>query len=170
MNHFDTEQPLPDFARSSADRSMHNALSPRLRRQPNGRLMIPNGLVVTSEYHMRGNLGEALLLCGIAPVFAASLRDALHHLSNSPISFIVCEHRLPDGDYTDLLHRARSADIPSPLIVISPTGDWSDYFEALDLGAYDFLAFPLIPGELQRIITNHLKMNFEFSMPLDPLT
>jgi DNA-binding NtrC family response regulator len=109
---------------------------------------------------MRGNLGEALLLCGVAPIFAASIADAAYHLATSSISFVLCEHHLPDGPYAELLSVSRALAAPPPVVVVSPTGDWPDYFEAIDRGAYDFLAYPLIPGELQRIVTAYLKLNF----------
>ena len=134
---------------------------PYLRHTSNGRFAVPNGLVVTADYDMRGRLGEALLLCGIAPVFAASVADAAHHLATSPINVIVCEHRLPDGHYSELLSLARNSVTTPPVVVISSTGDWPDYFDAIDRGAYDFLAYPLIPGELQRIVSTYLKRNFD---------
>jgi len=140
-----------------------------LRRSKDG-LVIPNGLVVSPDYDRRGHLGEALLLCAIAPLFASTHREAVQHISASPISVILCEDRLSDGSYRELLPLVRSFHPLSPLIVISPTGDWPDYFEAIDRGAYDFLAFPLIPGELQRIVTNHLKAAFQHSLPFDSLT
>jgi len=134
---------------------------PFLHRTARGRLIVPNGLVVTPDHNMRGNLGEALLLCGVAPIFAASIADASYHLATSPVSFVLCEHHLTDGAYTDLLSLSRAAAMPPPFVVISTTGDWPDYFEAIDRGAYDFLAYPLIPGELQRIVTAYLKLNFD---------
>ena len=144
--------------------STHSYLAevfPLLRRTARGRFVVPNGLVVTPDYNMRGNLGEALLLCGVAPIFAASVADASYHLATSSINFIVSEHHLSDGSYTDLLSIARTSVAPSPLVVISPTGDWPDYFDAIDRGAYDFLAYPLIPGELQRIVAAYFKLNFD---------
>jgi len=139
------------------------AAFPFLRRTARGHYVIPNGLVVTPDNHMRGNLGEALLLSGAAPIFAASIADAAYHLATSSINLIVSEHHLPDGDYPELLSLARAVIAPPPFVVISPTGDWPDYFEAIDRGAYDFLAYPLIPGELQRILTAYLKMHFDAS-------
>jgi len=147
-------------AQHSSPASHLTQVFPYLRRTPRGRFVVPSGLVVTPDYNMRGNIGEALLLCGMAPVFSASIADAAFHLATSSISFIVCQHRLPDGSYDELLSISRASATPPPLVVISTTGDWPDYFEAIDRGAYDFLAYPLIPGELQRIVSAYLKLNF----------
>ena len=59
---------------------------------------------------------------------------------------------LPDGRYSDLLQLQQQSAYNTPVIVVSRTGDWEEYFEALERGAHDFLAYPLIPGELQRIL------------------
>jgi DNA-binding NtrC family response regulator len=155
MNYTDTQYSPPSSYLSEA--------FPLLRRAARGRFVVPNGLVVTPDYNKRGNLGEALLLCGVAPIFAASISEAAHHLGTSPITFIVCDHRLPDGSYDELLSLSRSCVTPPPLVVISTTGDWPDYFQAIDRGAYDFLAYPLIPGELQRIVSAYLKLHLENS-------
>jgi DNA-binding NtrC family response regulator len=155
MNYTDTKYSPPSSYLSEA--------FPFLRRTARGRFVVPNGLVVTPDYNKRGNLGEALLLCGVAPIFAGSIADAAHHLATSPITFIVCDHRLPDGSYDELLSLSRASVTPPPLVVISTTGDWPDYFQAIDRGAYDFLAYPLIPGELQRIVSAYLKLNPENS-------
>jgi len=37
---------------------------------------------------------------------------------------------------------------------ISRTGDWPEYLAAIRSGAFDYLAYPPAPGELQRIIRN----------------
>jgi len=140
---------------------------PFLRRTSRGRFVVPNGLVVTPDYNMRGNLGEALLLSGVAPVFAASVADAAYHLATSSVTFIVSEHHLSDGSYSDLLSLSRASVAPPPLVVVSTTGDWPDYFEAIDRGAFDFLAYPLIPGELQRIVSAYLKAHFHLTHHAD---
>jgi DNA-binding NtrC family response regulator len=152
MNHVDTKH--------ASSTSYLTEVFPFLRRTARGRFVVPNGLVVASNYKMRGNLGEALLLCGVAPILAASIADAAYHLATSSISFVLCEHHLPDGPYAELLSLSCALAAPPPVVVVSPTGDWPDYFEAIDRGAYDFLAYPLIPGELQRIVTAYLKLNF----------
>jgi len=152
MNNLQTKYPSTDHITEAFPFLRHNA---------HGRFIVPEALVVTPDYNMRGHLGEALLLCGTAPIFAASIADAAYHLATASINFIVCEHHLPDGPYSDLLSLARSTLTRPPLVVISTTGDWPDYFEAIDRGAFDFLAYPLIHGELQRIVSTYLKQNFE---------
>ena len=115
-------------------------------------LTTPKGLVVSADDKIRGTLGETLLLCGIDPVLATSLAESREYFATGNSSIVVCEDLLPDGRYSELLRLHQQSDSKAPVIVVSRTGDWEDYFAALEIGAHDFLAFPLLPGELQRII------------------
>jgi len=130
----------------------HPAPFPILARRRESRHSIPNGLVVSSEDSIRFSLGETLLLCGIAPVFASNLAQAAPLVAAYDFRFVLCQDSFSDGKYADLLLLQRASQHNSVVIVVSPTGDWPEYFEAMDLGAHDFLAYPLIPGELPRII------------------
>src|SRR3974377_133389 len=93
---------------------------------------------------------------GVALVFASTIREAVLDIAKRDRSFALCQDALRDGGYEDLLRIRDAFGSSLPLIVISRTGDWPDYFRAIDQGAYDFLAYPLIPGDLQRIIRNLL--------------
>jgi DNA-binding NtrC family response regulator len=112
----------------------------------------PKGLVVSADSSVRSALGETLLLCGATPVLAASIREASQRIRCGHLRLGVCQDRLPDGKYEELLLLSRETEIPFPWIVVSRTGDWPEYLAAIDLGAHDFLAYPPIRGELPRII------------------
>ncbi len=134
-------------------RTVNNCESfPALAAHGRKQLNIPNGLVVSANDRIRGTLGEAMLLCGIAPVFAASIADSRQHITTGDLCIVICEDLLPDGSYCELLGLRQQREHKSPVIVVSRTGDWEEYFAAMELGAHDFLAYPLIPGELQRIL------------------
>jgi len=117
---------------------------------------IPHGLVVCRDQSICGALTGVLVHCGVAPVFASTVREAALDIAKRDRSFALCQDALRDGSYEDLLRIRDAFGSSLPLIVISRTGEWPDYFRAIDQGAYDFLAYPLIPGELQRIIRNLL--------------
>ncbi len=133
----------------------HSDSFPALLPQDGPGVEIPNGLVISADDRIRGTLGETLLLCGVAPAFATSIADSRKHLAAGNLHLVLCQDLLPDGKYSDILHLTRRANSSAPVIVVSPTGDWEDYFAAIDRGAHDFLAYPLICGELQRIIRNY---------------
>jgi DNA-binding NtrC family response regulator len=119
-------------------------------------LPIPSGLVVSADDSICATLGEVLLRRCVVPVFAETVREAARDLTEGKLRFVICQDTLRDGSYANLLHVQRTMGGSLPLIVISPSGDWPEYFQAVDDGAYDFLAYPLIPGELERIIGNFL--------------
>ena len=115
---------------------------------------IPAGLVVSADDQIRTILAETLLLTGIAPTFASSLAESRNPVVGGGLSIVLCEDLLPDGRYSEILRLKQTARKNPAVIVVSKTGGWQEYFDAILLGAYDFLAYPPIPGELQRVIGN----------------
>ena len=151
MSQLEFPAEIIDFAEILGRRVAHNSgsfLEPHTGEHPD----IPNGLVVSANDRIRGTLGEALLLSGMAPTLSTSLAESGKHLKAGDFSVGICEDLLPDGRYFDLLQLQQQNANSSPVIVVSRTGDWEEYFEALERGAHDFLAYPLVPGELQRIL------------------
>jgi len=117
---------------------------------------IPTGLVVSPDDNIRAALAEKLLLIGIAPTLATNLAESRDHVVGGGLSVVLCEDLLPDGRYSEILRLKQRARNNAPVIVVSRTGDWQEYFAAIALGAYDFLGYPPIPGELQRVIRHCL--------------
>lgn len=84
---------------------------------------------------------------------ASSCREALAAFDQSPVPIVVCEARLPDGTWRDLLEALRARPWPPLLILTSDFADASLWAEALNLGAYDFLAKPFDQAEVIEIIS-----------------
>ena len=61
------------------------------------------------------------------------------------VSLVVCDDRLVDGKYEDILSETAPSPLKTPVVVVSPTGDWPDYLKAINAGAFDYLAYPPIP-------------------------
>jgi hypothetical protein len=83
-------------------------------RQHHDEVRMPSGLVVSGDASIRGTLGEVLLLCGVAPVFADTIENAAPHIARDDFRFVVCQDSLPDGKYKDVLltqHAARSSSL-----------------------------------------------------------
>lgn len=72
---------------------------------------------------------------------------AQHH-----VHVVLCDPRLPDGTWKDLLETI--ADIPEPpqLIVTAHHADDRLWAEVLNLGAWDVLVKPFHPKEVYRTI------------------
>lgn len=83
---------------------------------------------------------------------ARSLKEAALRLLDSPAPVLLCEEKLPDGTWKDLLALSQSLSNPSFLIVTSQEADDRLWAEVLDSGAYDVLAKPFHSQEVFRSI------------------
>ena len=81
-----------------------------------------------------------------------TLAEALDRMRVQQIPVLLCEHRLPDGDWKDALRALEDLPCPPSLIVTSSLADESLWAEVLNLRGYDVLAKPIDPSELYRII------------------
>jgi DNA-binding NtrC family response regulator len=72
--------------------------------------------------------------------------------SRNKIPVVICEHRLPDGDWKSLLAELEPASVWPSLIVCSRLADERLWVEVLNLGAYDLLlCAPFVPEEVLRV-------------------
>jgi DNA-binding NtrC family response regulator len=113
-----------------------------------------NGLVVSSDEEVRRKLGQILAQCGLAPVFASTVAEGRMALAGHEVFIVLYDDCLPDGKYVDIVKLVGQSDTKVLVIVVSPTGEWPEYLTAIRAGAFDYSAYPPIPGELQRIIQN----------------
>ena len=126
------------------------------RRRKGLMLQVPTGLVVSSDQEARRQLAQVLRQCALVPVLAASVVDCGTALVRNEISVVVCNDRLDDGKYEDLLNLVVRSEAKVPVIVVSQTGDWPEYLAAMCAGAFDFLAYPPVAEDLQRTIQDAL--------------
>ena len=79
-------------------------------------------------------------------------REAIAAIGEHIPDAVLCEARLPDGDWRDLLNDlSRKADPPC-LIVTSRLADQHLWAEVLNLGGYDVLAKPFVAEEVCRTV------------------
>lgn len=81
---------------------------------------------------------------------AACLPTSLFLLRSHPVGVVVCERELSRETWVDVLDTIRLLRDAPPLIVASRLADERLWAEALNLGAYDVLAKPFDPQELNR--------------------
>ena len=119
-------------------------------------LQVPSGLVVSSDDDVRRKLAHVLRQCALAPVLAFTVAESGVALAGHDILIVICNDRLDDGKYEDIVRLVVRSEIQVPVIVVSRTGDWTEYLAAMCGGAFDYLAYPPIPGDLQQTIQNAL--------------
>lgn len=99
---------------------------------------------------------------------ARSRREAVRCLSEWPANVVLCDERLPDGTWRDLLEdTARLPDSP-PLVVTARSADDSLWGEVLNLGAYDLLIKPFDASEIVHVVSlawRHWRNAMERAMP-----
>ncbi len=119
----------------------------------------PNGLVVSSDDEVSPKLAESLLQCGLAPLFAATVVESGIALAGREVLVVLCNECLVDGTYEDIAKLVCRSHTRIPLVVVSRTGEWPEYLRAVARGAFDYIAYPPIRGDLQRAILNALVWN-----------
>jgi DNA-binding NtrC family response regulator len=119
-------------------------------------LQVPRGLVVSSDDEIRRELAQVLRQCALAPVLASTVAESGMVLAGHEISVVVCNDRMDDGKYEDIVKLVVRSETKVPVIVVSRTGDWPEYLTAMCGGAFDYLVYPPIPGDRQETIRNAL--------------
>lgn len=120
----------------------------------------PSVLLACNDCKSRSALGGILAGFGLELVFASSVKQARASLLERPIDLVVCEATLTDGSFRDVLHILNLAGSRVPLVVCSLLGEIDEYLEAMELGAFDFIAPPFRPVELELIVNTVLGKSF----------
>lgn len=114
-------------------------------------------LVACSDRESQQLLFALLSSCGLEPVFSSTLQEARAILSRQVIPLVVCAADLADGSFREMLRTREVAELKIPVVVASRRDDAAEYMEAMQLGAFDFIARPYRQSELQWIVSNALR-------------
>ncbi len=129
---------------------------PRRARPRSTKLNLPNGLVASSDEEVLQKLAKTTGQCGLATFLAFTVGESKRIVDRHEVCLVLCDDRLIDGNYEDILSAAERSRAKTPVIVVSRTGDWPEYLKATTAGAFDYLAYPPILGELPRAIRHAL--------------
>lgn len=81
-------------------------------------------------------------------VSAASVEEARRSLAEQHAHVVLCERKLPDGDWRDILQLTSAFPDPPQVIVVSKDMDERLWAEVLEHGAWDVLIKPFHPKEV----------------------
>lgn len=84
----------------------------------------------------------------------AQARDVIAH---RPMNLVFCDEHLPDGSYRDMVELLRNRDISLPVVVTTHVGEWKEYLEATELGAFDMIPFPLRPTDVELTVIRAMR-------------
>ena len=87
-------------------------------------------------------------------VAAYNYREAGHKLRYLDALVVICEDRLPDGDWKGVLEIAQGLEDPPHVIVTSSLADERLWSEVLNLGGFDVLVKPLQEEEVRNVLSS----------------
>ncbi len=96
-------------------------------------------LVVSPHLEVRRPLLRTLEALSTDVVVCSTHEQAEDVLCKQAVEIVFCDEHLPDGSYGDLIHRDHYDHRIPRIAVITRTGEWELYFEALAKGAFDVI-------------------------------
>jgi DNA-binding NtrC family response regulator len=109
-------------------------------------------LIISGEREHRAQLADSVSKVGLFPVCCATVADVRALVSRQPFCAAVSEDQLPDGDFRAVIGEMRRHSAHPPVVVVSRRDDWDFYLSTVRMGAFDSVAFPPTPGELERVL------------------
>ncbi|MCU1300208.1 MAG: two component, sigma54 specific, transcriptional regulator, Fis family [Candidatus Sulfotelmatobacter sp.] len=109
-------------------------------------------LVVGSAVGKRNALIDILEECGLKPVIASNLGEVRNILGRRPIHVVFCEDNLPEGGFREILRLVKANRPEVQVVLSSMLGDVDEYIEAMNLGAFDFVAPPYRRPEIVTVV------------------
>ena len=119
----------------------------------------PKVLLASSDQENRRTLELLVCECGFETTVCSTLDEARFVAQHGNVSLVFCDAQLPDGSYHELLLLAAAKNIP--LVVAAHTVAIRSYFEAMELGALDYVVAPYRRREIDRLVFNVLRRPLE---------
>lgn len=101
-------------------------------------------LIVDDERNLRESLSEALTQAGYEVLTASNGKEAYSVIQEQDLDLLLCDWRMPEMDGAALLSLLREEGrlVDLPALVITAHGTSNNAIDAIQLGAYDFVAKP----------------------------
>jgi DNA-binding NtrC family response regulator len=109
-------------------------------------------LVASSDLESRRGLMQVLMRLGLDPITASNTSEAKETLQQDRVGLVFCDRHLTDGSYRDVLNVARACGGKIRVVVTSKDADWDEYLEAMRLGAFDVIASPCRPTDVEWMV------------------
>ena len=116
--------------------------------------MVPGAsiLIVSCEATSRDRVAEIVRRCGFQPTLCPTLSDAQTLIASGSFHCVFCSDTLPDCNLVSALKTLSAVTCGTPVIVLSHLADWEACLEALNAGAFDYVACPPDAFETERIL------------------
>ena len=114
-------------------------------------------LVVVVEYHGHFDI----VLRGFEVDAAFSYKEAVKQLDKAGFDLVLTDLRLPDKDGIDLLRVIKEKMPKTQVLLMTGYADIQTAVTAIKLGAFDYVAKPVIPDEILKKLQEALKLEAE---------
>ena len=109
-------------------------------------------LVASSDLESRRNLMQTLARLGLDPIGVCNLAECVETLGKERVGLIFCDRQLADGTYRELLEKTKLCADKVRVVVTSRHPDWDEYLEAMRFGAFDVIALPCRPTDVEWMV------------------
>jgi two-component system, NtrC family, response regulator PilR len=120
--------------------------------------MIPKALIVDDEPDLCELLAITLQRMNVATEIAHDLAQARALLTSQDFGLCLTDMRLPDGDGLELVQWLQTTQPQLPVAVITAHGNVEAAVQALQLGAFDFVAKPVNLERLRKLVDSALRL------------
>jgi two-component system, NtrC family, response regulator HydG len=117
--------------------------------------MRPTVLVVDDKVNMLTLFGK-LLAKQARVVTARGVREAIAKLEEGPVSVIVCDLRMADGDGLAVLRAVQARQPGTPFILMTAYASVPTAVQAMREGAYDYVTKPFEPEQMRSLVERAL--------------
>ncbi|MEO5572832.1 MAG: sigma-54 dependent transcriptional regulator [Bacteroidia bacterium] len=114
-------------------------------------------LIIEDDLDMSQLLKKFLTKHGYEVELAQNGRKGIAAFSASQPNLILCDYRLGDMDGTEVLNKIKDIEPTIPFIIMTGYSDIRTAVNVMKLGAYDYLAKPLLPDETLQLIRRALE-------------
>jgi DNA-binding NtrC family response regulator len=114
-------------------------------------------LLLCADPETRSEMAEWIKKSGANPLMPVGVKETRTVLAHNSVSVVFCEDQLVSKEFRGILSHKPSGISKVPLIVISRTGGWAEYLEALRFGAFEFIALPAEFNDVQAIVRRALR-------------
>jgi DNA-binding NtrC family response regulator len=111
-----------------------------------------NILIVSSNPEERLKLSRVLVQHRCAPICACNIREGLELIEKQPVGLIFCDSELMDGSYREFLNGVRALKSKIRVVITSRLAEWDEYLVAMRLGAFDMIALPCRPTDIEWLL------------------
>src|SRR5690554_5320272 len=104
---------------------------------------MPHILIIDDERSIRNTLKEILEFEKFTVDLAEDGTEGLKKLTDNDYDVALCDIKMPKMDGMEVLEKALSAGVETPVVMISGHGNVESAVQAIKMGAYDFIEKPL---------------------------